>query len=130
MAKKEKSSSNDLSGKRVAFLGAGKMGGILLHALLKHGMLSPNLTCATVAHEERAKTLASKWNVTVGTSNADAAKAADIIVIAVKPQVVQDEGDQPLHHAEAVNYFGGGFGSDFADRKESRGQGSCGPCDA
>jgi pyrroline-5-carboxylate reductase len=89
MAKKEKSSSNDLSGKRVAFLGAGKMGGILLQALLKHGM-SPNLTCATVAHEERAKALASKWNVKVGTSNPDAVKGADIIVIGVKPQVVQD----------------------------------------
>jgi pyrroline-5-carboxylate reductase len=90
MAKKEKSSSNDLSGKRVAFLGAGKMGGILLQALLKHGMLSANLTCATVAHEERAKALASKWNVKVGTSNPDAVKGADIIVIGVKPQVVQD----------------------------------------
>jgi pyrroline-5-carboxylate reductase len=89
MAKKGKSSSNDLSGKRVAFLGAGKMGGILLQALLKHGM-SPNLTCATVAHEERAKALASKWNVKVGTSNPDAVKGADIIVIGVKPQVVQD----------------------------------------
>jgi pyrroline-5-carboxylate reductase len=89
MAKKGKFSSNDLSGKRVAFLGAGKMGGILLQALLKHGM-SPNLTCATVAHEERAKALASKWNVKVGTSNPDAVKGADIIVIGVKPQVVQD----------------------------------------
>ena len=89
MAKKEKSPRNDLSGKRVAFLGAGKMGGILLQALLKHGM-SPNLTCATVAHEERAKALASKWNVKVGTSNPDAVKGADIIVIGVKPQVVQD----------------------------------------
>src|SRR5580658_845828 len=89
MTKKQKSSSNDLSGKRVAFLGAGKMGGILLQALLKHGM-SPNLTCATVAHEERAKALASKWNVKVGTSNPDAVKGADIIVIGVKPQVVQD----------------------------------------
>jgi pyrroline-5-carboxylate reductase len=52
--------------------------------------LSPNLTCATVAHEERAKALASKWNVKVGTSNPDAVKGADIIVIGVKPQVVQD----------------------------------------
>jgi pyrroline-5-carboxylate reductase len=66
------------------------MGGILLQALLKHGMLSPSLTCATVAHEERATALASKWSVKVGTSNAEAVKGADIIVIAVKPQVVQD----------------------------------------
>ncbi len=29
--------ANDLAGKKVAFLGAGKMGGIILQALLKNG---------------------------------------------------------------------------------------------
>ena len=51
---------NDLAGKKVAFLGTGKMGGIILQALLKSGLLSPASTCATVAHEERANTLATK----------------------------------------------------------------------
>ncbi len=45
----------DLSGKRVAVLGAGKMGGILLKALLEKGLLSPKSTFATVQHEERAR---------------------------------------------------------------------------
>ena len=40
----------DLSGKRVAVLGAGKMGGILLKALLEKGLLSPKATFATVQH--------------------------------------------------------------------------------
>jgi pyrroline-5-carboxylate reductase len=79
-----------LKGKTVAFLGAGKMGGILLQALLKNGLLSPKTTRATVAHEERAKALAARLNVAVGTNNAEAAKGADIILIAVKPQVVQE----------------------------------------
>jgi pyrroline-5-carboxylate reductase len=81
---------NDLAGKKVAFLGAGKMGGIILQALLKNGMLSPRSTCATVAHDERAKALAAKLKIKVGTNNAEAAKGADIIVIGVKPQVVED----------------------------------------
>ena len=42
--------AKDLTGKKVAFLGAGKMGGIILQALLKSGLLSTKLTCATVAH--------------------------------------------------------------------------------
>ena len=82
--------ANDLAGKRIAFLGAGKMGGIILQALLKSGMFSPQSICATVAHEERAKALAAKTNVKVGTNNVEAAKGADIIVIGVKPQVVED----------------------------------------
>ena len=81
---------SELRGKRVAVLGAGKMGGILLQAMLKNNLLSPELTCATVQHEERAKVLATKLNVRVGTNNAAAVKAADIILVAVKPQVVQD----------------------------------------
>jgi pyrroline-5-carboxylate reductase len=81
---------SDLAGKRVAFLGAGKMGGIILQALLKNGLLSAKSTCATVAHEERAKALTAKLKVKVGTNNVDAVKGADIIVIGVKPQVVED----------------------------------------
>jgi pyrroline-5-carboxylate reductase len=83
-------SASNLTRKKVAFLGAGKMGGIILQALLKNGLLSPQSTRATVAHPERAKTLAAKLKVKVGTDNAEAAKGADIIVVAVKPQVVED----------------------------------------
>jgi pyrroline-5-carboxylate reductase len=82
--------ANDLAGKRVAFLGAGKMGGIIMQALLKNGLLTPASTCATVAHDERAKALSAKLGVPVGTSNIEAVKGADIIVIGVKPQVVED----------------------------------------
>jgi pyrroline-5-carboxylate reductase len=82
--------ANDLAGKRVAFLGAGKMGGIILQALLNKGLLSTKSTCATVAHPERAKALAAKLKVKVGTDNAAAVEGADIIVIAVKPQVVEE----------------------------------------
>jgi pyrroline-5-carboxylate reductase len=80
----------ELLEKRVAVLGAGKMGEILLQALLKNNLLSPALTCATVHHQERAKTLAAKLNVKVGTDNAAAVKGVDIILIGVKPQVVAE----------------------------------------
>jgi pyrroline-5-carboxylate reductase len=81
--------ANELAGKKIAFLGAGKMGGIILQALLKHG-LSAKSTRATVAHAERAKALSSKLKLKVGTDNAEAVRGADIIVIAVKPQVVEE----------------------------------------
>ncbi len=86
--------SSDFAGKRVAVLGAGKMGGILLKALLGKGLLSPQATCATVAHEERARALADKLHVPVGTDNAAAVIGCDIILLAVKPQVVQEVVEQ------------------------------------
>ena len=70
--------SFDLSGKRVAVLGAGKMGGILLKALLEKGLLSPKATFATVHHEDRARALAEKLGVSVGTDNLAAVRNAEL----------------------------------------------------
>ena len=85
---------SDFAGKRVAVLGAGKMGGILLKALLEKGLLSPQATVATVQHEERARALEKKLNVPVSTDNAAAVRGADIIFVCVKPQVVQEVIEQ------------------------------------
>jgi len=79
----------NLSGKRVAVLGAGKMGGILVKALLEKKLLSPSLTSATVQHEERATALSQKLGIPVGTDNASAARNADIVIVGLKPQAVQ-----------------------------------------
>ena len=79
----------DLSKKRVAVLGAGKMGGILVKALLEKNLLSPALTAATVQHEERASALGKKLGIPVGTDNVSAARKADIVFLCVKPQAVE-----------------------------------------
>ncbi|HEX4488535.1 MAG TPA: pyrroline-5-carboxylate reductase [Terriglobales bacterium] len=80
----------DLSSKRVAVLGAGKMGGILLKALLEKHLLLPHATVATVQHEERARTLSQQLGIPVTTDNKSAVRGADIILIGVKPQVVNE----------------------------------------
>jgi pyrroline-5-carboxylate reductase len=76
--------------KKVAILGAGKMGSILLQSFLRDGLLSPAQTWATAAHPERARMLKEKLKVHAGTDNSEAAKDADIIFVCVKPQVVAD----------------------------------------
>jgi pyrroline-5-carboxylate reductase len=80
----------DLSGKRVAVLGAGKIGGILLKSLLEKKLLSGKATVATVQHPERARELSKKLGIPVGTDNAAAVRNADIVFVCVKPQVVQE----------------------------------------
>jgi len=83
--------------KRVAVLGTGKIGGILLSALLEKGRLSKNRTSATVQHEERARTLERKLGIAVGTDNRAAVKDADIILVCVKPQVVESVMQEIRH---------------------------------
>src|SRR2546425_9351985 len=85
---------SDFAGKRVAVLGAGKIGGILLKALLEKGFLTPQATVATVQREERARALEKKLNVPVSTDNAAAVRGADIVFVCVKPQVVQEVMEQ------------------------------------
>ncbi len=80
--------SETLAKKRLAVLGAGKMGGILLQAFLKSGVVAAENLCATVAHQERAKSLARQLSIPVTCNDAAAAKNADVILLCVKPQAV------------------------------------------
>jgi pyrroline-5-carboxylate reductase len=74
-----------MPGLRVAVLGAGKMGGILLQAFLKNNLLAPEQIFATVQHGERAKALSAQLGVEVTTDNLTAARQADVILLGVKP---------------------------------------------
>ena len=91
------------SKKKVAVLGAGKMGSILLQSLLRDGSLSPGQTWATVAHPERARLLMEKLKVHAGTDNLEAVKDADIVFLCVKPQVVADVA-RPLPEPRAIRW--------------------------
>ncbi|HSY68875.1 MAG TPA: pyrroline-5-carboxylate reductase [Edaphobacter sp.] len=77
-----------MPGLRVAVLGAGKMGGILLQAFLKNNLLSPEQIFATVQHAERARALSAQFGVEVTTDNLAAAKQAEVILLGVKPTQV------------------------------------------
>src|SRR3982074_294117 len=83
---------------KVAVLGAGKIGGILLQALLRDGLLTPSQRWATVAHPERARALKDKLKVHAGTDNLEAVRDADIIFLCVKPQVVVDVAREIKSH--------------------------------
>jgi pyrroline-5-carboxylate reductase len=74
-----------LGGLRVAVLGAGKMGGILLQAFLKNNLLAPDQIVATVQHADRAQALTAQFGVEVTTDNLAAAMVADVILLGVKP---------------------------------------------
>jgi pyrroline-5-carboxylate reductase len=74
-----------IPGLRVAILGTGKMGGILLQAFLKNNLLGPDQLFATVHHAERAQALSAQFGIEVTTDNLAAAQQADLILLGVKP---------------------------------------------
>jgi pyrroline-5-carboxylate reductase len=94
-----------LKRRKVALLGAGKLGSILLQALLKAGLLRPADTRATVRHTDRAKLLREKLKIEVGTDNLAAVKDADIVFICVKPQVVAEVMQEIRPNSSAKQIF-------------------------
>lgn len=76
--------------KRVAVLGAGKMGSILVEGLIRSGRFTPDQIVATVQHDNRAAKLTERLKVPVTTDNVAAARDADLIFIGVKPFNVID----------------------------------------
>jgi pyrroline-5-carboxylate reductase len=86
-----------LSDQKLAVLGAGKLGGILLRAYLKQGLFSPNRVSATVLHGDKAATLSKDLGVGVTSDNRKAVAGADIVLLCVKPQLIREvlEGIRP-----------------------------------
>jgi pyrroline-5-carboxylate reductase len=72
--------------RRIAILGAGKIGESLLAGLLSSGWRKPGDIVVTGRREERTKELAERYGVEATLSNAEAVEGAGLIVIAVKPQ--------------------------------------------
>jgi len=75
---------------KVAILGTGKMGGILLHGFLKNNLIASDNLFSTVRHAERAVAMSAQYGVQVSTENLEAAREADVILLGVKPTQVPD----------------------------------------
>jgi pyrroline-5-carboxylate reductase len=71
---------------RIAILGAGRIGESLLAGLRSSDWAD---IVATSRREERAAELRQRHGVEATTSNADAIKGADVVVLAVKPQDIE-----------------------------------------
>jgi pyrroline-5-carboxylate reductase len=69
--------------KRIAILGAGRIGEALLSGLLSAGWSD---IVATSRSDARVAELRERYGITATTSNAEAVIGADVVVISVKPQ--------------------------------------------
>ncbi|MBB0246431.1 pyrroline-5-carboxylate reductase [Streptomyces alkaliphilus] len=70
--------------RKIAVLGAGKIGEALLGGILRGGRPASDLL-ATARRPERAEALRARYGIAV-VGNAEAAKTADTLILAVKPQ--------------------------------------------
>jgi pyrroline-5-carboxylate reductase len=76
--------------KKLAVLGAGKMGETLIAGMLDVGAISRDRVMATAKHTERLQILKEKYRIPVSTNNRKAVNGADVVLLAVKPQAVKE----------------------------------------
>ncbi|MDO8944551.1 MAG: NAD(P)-binding domain-containing protein, partial [Desulfobacterales bacterium] len=82
----------------MSFLGAGNMGEALVSGLIISGSARPeNILCADI-RGERLEEMRTRYGVGITSRNTDAVAWADVIIYAVKPQlmaeVLQETADQ------------------------------------
>lgn len=75
---------------KIAFMGAGKMAEAILKQLLRVGWAEKEETVLSDVDMARLEMMAAAYGANTAASNLDAARDAEIILLAVKPQKLED----------------------------------------
>jgi pyrroline-5-carboxylate reductase len=74
--------------RKIAFIGAGNMARSIIAGLTSSGYPSNNIT-ATDPNQEQRRLLSDLYDINTTGDNAEAANNADVIILAVKPQIME-----------------------------------------
>ncbi len=77
-----------IKSKRIAFIGAGFMGGALIRGLVESKAVTPRYVIAYDPNDQAIKPLAEDLKIRTAAGNLQAVSDADIVVLAVKPQTL------------------------------------------
>ena len=88
----------------IGFVGAGNMGEALIRGLLKAGVAQPDQVVGSDPRSDRAAELAETYGIRTTADNVQVAREADILVLAIKPQVMERVLEEigPEIHAHAL----------------------------
>lgn len=86
----QKSAGNlpDMSGRTIAFIGAGNMAGSLIGGLVADGYNAARIYASDIDGEKLAS-LSARFGTRSASDNFDAVKRSDVVVLAVKPQAIE-----------------------------------------
>jgi pyrroline-5-carboxylate reductase len=73
---------------KIAFLGGGNMAEALIRGLLAAGTAKPDRITATDVSSDRLGHLTKTYGIRAAQTNVDAAREADVVILSVKPQVI------------------------------------------
>ncbi len=77
-----------MRGRKIGFIGGGNMAAALIRGLLHSETMAADQIRASDVKAERLAELREKFGIETSTDNDEIVRWADVIVIAVKPQIV------------------------------------------
>lgn len=89
-----------LKTKTVGFIGAGNMGGALIHGLLHGHVCRPDQIICSDARPERLKVVRETFGVRGTLHNVEVVKQSDILILAVKPQIMKQVIQEIAKHLD------------------------------
>ncbi len=89
---------------RIGFVGTGNMGEALIRGLLKAGVAEPGQIVGSDPRRDRAAELSERYAIRTTHDNVEVARQADILILAIKPQVMERVLEEigPEIHAHAL----------------------------
>src|SRR5215217_1800561 len=84
-----RTNANPLGDAHIAFVGAGVMAEAMIAGLLKNALVPADRVIASHPREDRRRRLAERFGILTTESNFEAARDADLVVLTIKPQVLQ-----------------------------------------
>ncbi len=81
---------NVLKGLNVGFIGSGVMGEAMISGMINQGVLEPSQIFAADLLEDRGRELEKKYGIRWTTNNNEVARFADLLVLSIKPQVLDE----------------------------------------
>ena len=73
----------------IGFIGTGKMGEALIRGMINAGLVKPERICASDIDEQKLSTMAEELGIVVSCDNLHTLEKADVVVLAVKPQIIR-----------------------------------------
>ncbi|MDM7996749.1 MAG: pyrroline-5-carboxylate reductase [Acidobacteriota bacterium] len=94
-----------LSGKVVGMIGAGNMGEVLIRGLIQSGKVKKSDIIASDISQDRLDHMSKTYGIRVTNSNVEVVEKASIVMIAVKPQNIDDLLDELANSSHEGHLF-------------------------
>lgn len=110
--------------KTIGFIGCGNMAKAMINGILKSKLVEPNDIIASANTQASLDLVKEEYNIETTLNNIDVSKKANIIILAIKPNMYEkilDEIKDDLQGEAIIISIGGGISLDFLKKNLKKG---------